>query len=59
MTITRLINDGYKETTEQIPGIEKEFLVQIDEFKKQREEFKKREVRKKLLEKRKKAQNTI
>lgn len=61
MTITRLINDGYKETMEQIPGIEKEFLEQIDEFKKQGEEFNKREeeVRKKLLEKRNNAQNTI
>ncbi|MDR4512980.1 MAG: patatin-like phospholipase family protein [Nitrososphaeraceae archaeon] len=60
-TLTKLINDGYKETMEQTPGIEKEFLEQLNEVKKQREEFNKREedVRKKLLGKGKNNQTTI
>ncbi|MGD1836588.1 MAG: patatin-like phospholipase family protein [Nitrososphaeraceae archaeon] len=51
-TITKLINDGYNETMEQTPIIEREYLEQLKEIKNQEEEFKRREeeVRKKLLE---------
>ncbi|MFB5600859.1 MAG: hypothetical protein ACE5SW_11615, partial [Nitrososphaeraceae archaeon] len=60
-TMNKLINDGYKETMEQTPSIEKEFLEQLNEVKKQREGFNKREedVRKKLLGKGKNIQTTI